>query len=100
MFAAHISSDKGKDVEDVEALKRYPVLELFQDVFPAEVSKLQPHREVYFSIELVKGSALTSKEPYKMSTRELVELMLHLKEILERYSLSQMCHLVVHRCCS
>lgn len=27
LFIVHISSDKGKDVKDVEVLKRYPVLE-------------------------------------------------------------------------
>jgi len=45
---------------------------------------LPPHREVAFSIELVSGEALASKEPYKMSTPELVELELQLKEILEK----------------
>lgn len=27
LFAVHISSDKGKDVKDVEVLKRYPILQ-------------------------------------------------------------------------
>ena len=27
LFAIHISSDKGKDVEDVKVLKRYPILQ-------------------------------------------------------------------------
>ena len=49
----HLSSDKGKDVEDAEALNRYLVLVQFQDVFIAEISNLPPHREVDFSIELV-----------------------------------------------
>lgn len=34
LFVVHISSDKGKDVEDVEVSKRYPILQHFQDVFP------------------------------------------------------------------
>jgi len=29
LFAVHISNDKGKDVEEVEVLKRYPVLQQF-----------------------------------------------------------------------
>ena len=27
MFAVHISSDKGKEVEDANVLRRYPILE-------------------------------------------------------------------------
>jgi len=68
LFVVHISSDKGKDVEDVEVLKRYPVLQLFEDVFPAEILKLSPHKEVDFFIELIPGATPESKAPYKMST--------------------------------
>jgi len=52
-FAVHISSDKGKDVEDAEVLIRYLILQQFQDVFPIEISEFPPHKEVDFSIELV-----------------------------------------------
>ena len=40
--------------------------------------------EVEFFIELVPGATPTSKPPYKMSTLELVELKLQLKEILDK----------------
>lgn len=43
---------------------------------------MPPHREVDFSIELMPGATLTSKEPYRMSTSEFVELKLQLKEML------------------
>jgi len=33
MFVIHISSDKGKDVEDAEIFKRYHVLQQYQDMF-------------------------------------------------------------------
>jgi len=45
-------------------------------------SESPPHREVDFSIELIPGETLTSKPPYNMSTPEMVELKLQLKEIL------------------
>ena len=38
LFVVHISSDKGKVVEEEEVLKRYPVLQQFQDVFPVDIS--------------------------------------------------------------
>lgn len=84
LFAGHISSDKGKEVEDVDVLSRYPVLQQFKDVVHEDISKLPPHREVDFSIELVPREALTSKEPYRMSTPELVDLKLQLKEMLDK----------------
>ena len=84
LFVVHISSDKGKEVEDADVLNKYPVLQQFGDVFPEDITKLPPHREVYFSIELVPGEAPASKAPYRMSTPELVELKLQLKEMLNK----------------
>jgi len=74
LFVVHISNDKGKEVEDEDVLRRYPLLQQFQDVFPVDISKLSPHREVDFSVELVSEATLTPKAPYRMSTLELVEM--------------------------
>ena len=38
LFTVHISRDKGKDVEEVEVLNKYSMLQQFQDVFPAKIS--------------------------------------------------------------
>eukprot|EP00253_Pinus_taeda_P016944 PITA_16944 len=76
LFAVHISNDKGKEVEDADVLRRYLVLQYFQDVFPIDILDFPPHREVEFSIELVLRVAPTSKAPYRMSTPEFVELKL------------------------
>eukprot|EP00253_Pinus_taeda_P033935 PITA_33935 len=51
--------DKVKDVEDAKILKRYLVLQQFQNVFLAEIPEFPPHREVDFSIELVPGETPT-----------------------------------------
>ena len=59
MFAVHISSDKGKEVEDADVLRKYIVLQQFQDVFLEDITKLPPHKEVAFSIELVPREATT-----------------------------------------
>ena len=84
MFAVHISSDKGKDVEDEEIFKRYPIFQQYQDVLPTEIPQLPLHREINFSIDLEPGATPASKAPYKMSTLELVELKLNLKDILDK----------------
>ena len=57
LFAVHISSDKGKEVEDADALSWYQILQQFQDVFPTNISEFPPHREVEFSINFVPGAA-------------------------------------------
>ena len=72
MFVVHIYIDKGNDVEDAEVSRKYPIFQQFSDVFPADISKLLPHREVEFSIELMSGTTLASKAPYNMIILELV----------------------------
>eukprot|EP00253_Pinus_taeda_P035113 PITA_35113 len=84
MFVVHISSDKGKEVEDAEVLSRYLVLQYFQDVSHEDITEFLPYKEVEFSSDLVPGAAPTSEEPYRMSTPELLELKLQLKELLEK----------------
>jgi hypothetical protein len=53
-------------------------------VFPDEVLGLPPRRDIDFSIELVPGAVPMSRTPYRMSTPELVELKVQLKEMLEK----------------
>jgi hypothetical protein len=53
-------------------------------VFPGELPGLPPRRDIDFSIEIVPGAVPVSRTPYRMSTLELVELKLHLKEMLEK----------------
>lgn len=79
LFVVHISSDKGKDVEDANVLNRYPVLQHFHDVFSIEIPNLLPHKELDFSIDLVPRITPASKETYMMSTLESMELKLQLK---------------------
>ncbi|XP_073149230.1 uncharacterized protein [Henckelia pumila] len=60
------------------------VVSEFVDVFPDEISGLPPAREVYFSIELMSGTQLISKAPYRMAPDELKELKEQLEYILAK----------------
>jgi hypothetical protein len=65
-------------VEDPEnskepSLDDFLVLQEFEDVFK-EILGFPPKRDIYFSIDLVLGATLVSKNPYIMSTLELKEL--------------------------
>jgi hypothetical protein len=68
-------------------------------VFPEEVLGLPPRRDIDFSIELVPGAVPMSRAPYRMSTPELVELKLQLKEMLEKVTSSLVCPLGEHQPC-
>ena len=64
-------------------LEDYQVLWEFRDVFPYDIPGLPPKRDIDFTIELVPGAAPMSKEPYRMSTSEMLELNMQLQELLE-----------------
>ena len=53
-------------------------------MFLEEIPRLPPKRDLEFSIELTPGSVPASKAPYRMSAPELVELKLHLQELIEK----------------
>jgi hypothetical protein len=44
------------------------------DVFPEELPRMPPYREVEFVIDLLSENAPISKQPYRMSVEELKEL--------------------------
>jgi hypothetical protein len=46
----------------------------FSDVFPEELPDLLPDRDVEFAIELILGTPLISRKPYRMPPNELAEL--------------------------
>ena len=60
------------------------MLQEFRDVFPNEIPGLAPKRDIDFTIELVPGAAPVSKEPYRMSIPEMLELKMQLQELLEK----------------
>jgi hypothetical protein len=62
----------------------HPILREYRDVFPEEVLGLPPRRDIDFSIELAPGAVPVSRTPYRMSTPELVELKLQLKEMMDK----------------
>jgi hypothetical protein len=55
----------------------------FPDVFPEELLRMPPDREVEFVIDLLPRTAPISKRPYKMSVEELKELKKQLTELQE-----------------
>jgi hypothetical protein len=55
----------GKEIEEI------PVVCEFLDVFPEELTKLPPNRDVEFVTELMSGAGPVAKSLYWMSSEEL-----------------------------
>jgi hypothetical protein len=69
---------------DKPSLDNHPILREYRDVFPEEVPSLPLRRDIGFSIELAPRAVPVSRTPYRMSTPELVELKLQLREMMDK----------------
>ena len=65
------------DTKRVESsLLDIPTVCDYPDVFPKELPRLPPRREIEFAIDVVQGATPTSITPYRMAPLELKELKL------------------------
>jgi hypothetical protein len=60
------------------------VVHEFSDVFPDDLPRMPPERAIEFKIELQPDTDPISKAPYKMSRKELAELKIQLKDLLDK----------------
>jgi hypothetical protein len=84
---------------DRPSLEDHPILRDYRDVFPEEVLGLPLRRDIDFSIELAPGAVPVSRTPYRMSTPELVELKLQLKEMMDKGYIGPTCLHGEHQSC-
>jgi hypothetical protein len=68
----------------VQEIQDIPVVCEFPDVFPEDLPRLPPERDVKFVIELKPGTAPISRRSYRMPPNELVELKTQLQDLLEK----------------
>jgi hypothetical protein len=66
------------NLEDIRVVCEFP------DVFPEDLPGMPPDRDVEFTIELQSGTTPISRRPYKMTPKELAELKVQLKELLDK----------------
>ncbi|TYJ98694.1 gag protease polyprotein [Cucumis melo var. makuwa] len=67
------------DTREVDvSLSSEPVVRDYPDVFPEELPRLPPHREIDFAIELESDTIPISKAPYRMAPVELKSLTIQL----------------------
>ncbi|KAG8499245.1 hypothetical protein CXB51_005776 [Gossypium anomalum] len=70
--------------ESEKKIESVPVVCEYSDVFPDELPRLPPVREVEFGIELVPGTTPISIALYRMAPTELKELKTQLQELTDR----------------
>jgi hypothetical protein len=67
----------------VEGLEHLTVVREFADVFQEELPEMSLERELEFTIDLKPRVEPIARMPYRMSTPELQELRMQLKELLD-----------------
>lgn len=80
-------------VERKTELSGVPIVRDIPDVFPKDLARVPPERQVEFQITLVPDAAPISKAPYRLATLELQELSMQLWELLDKGFIHQSCSL-------
>ncbi|EOY26510.1 DNA/RNA polymerases superfamily protein [Theobroma cacao] len=65
-------------------LEDVPIVSEFPDVFPDDLPRLPPDRELEFPIDLLSGTAPISIPPYRMAPAELKELKVQLQDLVDK----------------
>ncbi|GKD65981.1 putative reverse transcriptase domain-containing protein [Tanacetum coccineum] len=80
LFVAHVTKKdlKEKHLEDVTIICDFP------KVFPDDLPRLPPPRQVEFGIELMPGAVAVARAPYRLAPSEMKELSDQLKELSEK----------------
>ncbi|GJT23587.1 putative reverse transcriptase domain-containing protein [Tanacetum coccineum] len=69
---------KEKRLEDVHVIRDFP------KVFPKELPRPPPPRQIEFRIDLVPGAALVARAPYRLAPSEMRELSVQLQELMKK----------------
>ncbi|GKE27067.1 putative reverse transcriptase domain-containing protein, partial [Tanacetum coccineum] len=80
LFLAQVTGKEQTErhLEDVSVIRDFP------KVFPDDLPKLPPHRQVEFKIDLVLGATPVARAPYRLAPSEMKELSNQLQELLEK----------------
>jgi hypothetical protein len=65
-------------------LKDIPIVCEYPDVFPDDLPRMPPDRDIEFIIELHPGIGPISKKSYRMPPNELAELKIQLQDLLDK----------------
>ncbi|GJX30741.1 putative reverse transcriptase domain-containing protein [Tanacetum coccineum] len=84
VYLAQVTSKKIEDKSKEKRLEDVPIIREFPEVFPEDLPRLPPARQVEFLIELVPGAAPVARAQYRLAPAEMQELSTKLQEISDR----------------
>ncbi|GJW20323.1 putative reverse transcriptase domain-containing protein, partial [Tanacetum coccineum] len=67
-------SRKAKDKSEEKRLEDVPIIREFLEVFPDDLPRIPPARQVEFQINLVHGAAPVARTPYRLAPAKMQEL--------------------------
>ncbi|GJY59589.1 putative reverse transcriptase domain-containing protein [Tanacetum coccineum] len=84
IFLTRITKRETKDKSEKKRLEDVPIVRNFSKVFPEDLPRLPPMRQVEFQIDLVLGAAPVARAPYRLARTKLQELSSQLQELSEK----------------
>ncbi|GKA57816.1 putative reverse transcriptase domain-containing protein [Tanacetum coccineum] len=84
VFLAHITMKEAKDKSEGKRLEDVPIVRDFLEFFPKDLLGIPPARQIEFQIDLVPGSALVAREPYRLAPSKMKELAEQLQELSDK----------------
>ncbi|GKC87464.1 putative reverse transcriptase domain-containing protein, partial [Tanacetum coccineum] len=92
VYLAQVTSKKTKDQSKEKRLEDVSIVREFLEVFPEDLPRLPPARQVEFQINLVLGVAPVARAPYRLAPAELQELSTQLQELFDRGFIRPVAH--------
>ncbi|GJS52998.1 hypothetical protein Tco_0626360 [Tanacetum coccineum] len=80
LFLAQVTEQEPKE----KRLEDVPVIQDFLEVFPEDLPRLLPPRQVEFRIDLILGAAPVVRAPYRLAPSGMKELSKQLQELLKK----------------
>ncbi|GJU61770.1 putative reverse transcriptase domain-containing protein [Tanacetum coccineum] len=74
VFLAHIKEKKSEEKLEEKRLQDVPIVRDFLEVFPEDLPRLPPVRQVEFKIDLVPSAAPEARAPYSLAPSKMQEL--------------------------
>ncbi|GKG44477.1 hypothetical protein Tco_0485915, partial [Tanacetum coccineum] len=84
VYLAQVTSKKTENKLEEKRLEDVPIVREFPKVFPEDLARLPPARQVEFQIDLVPGAAPVARAPYRFAPAEMQELSTQLQELSVR----------------
>nr|XP_043619828.1 uncharacterized protein LOC122591635 [Erigeron canadensis] len=77
---AHVTTKEPKE----KRLEDVPIAREFPEVFPEDLPRLPPIRQVEFQVDLVPGATPVARAPYRLAPSQMKELSTQLQELLDK----------------